>query len=248
MPRMAEACSKASSAVLASLTPPALPRPPALTCALTTQGPIFSAAARASSAVVTTTPSVVFTPCLAKSSFAWYSIRSTFHQLRERTLVPARRRAKPGRGDCRTADLRLGARRERDRRPRHAAGPSVTSVVVLHRLHARRLHRRRARLPGLAVRGASVMRTTGGWDAFIGRIGPLVMGTTTYLWAHEPNTPSTPSSGRSSTTTARSGCSPTASSPHPGRRRPLRPGRRRAGVRRDGRGRGRQGPVDRRRR
>jgi dihydrofolate reductase len=25
----------------------------------------------------------------------------------------------------------------------------------------------------------------GSWDAFIGRIGPLVMGTTTYLWAHE---------------------------------------------------------------
>jgi len=25
----------------------------------------------------------------------------------------------------------------------------------------------------------------GSWDAFIGRIGPLVMGATTYLWAHE---------------------------------------------------------------
>jgi dihydrofolate reductase len=25
----------------------------------------------------------------------------------------------------------------------------------------------------------------GGWDAFIDRIGPLVMGATTYLWAHE---------------------------------------------------------------
>jgi dihydrofolate reductase len=25
----------------------------------------------------------------------------------------------------------------------------------------------------------------GGWDAFIGRIGPLVMGSTTYRWAHE---------------------------------------------------------------
>jgi dihydrofolate reductase len=25
----------------------------------------------------------------------------------------------------------------------------------------------------------------GGWDSFIGRIGPLVMGATTYLWAHE---------------------------------------------------------------
>jgi dihydrofolate reductase len=25
----------------------------------------------------------------------------------------------------------------------------------------------------------------GSWDAFIGRIGPLVMGATTYLWAHD---------------------------------------------------------------
>jgi dihydrofolate reductase len=25
----------------------------------------------------------------------------------------------------------------------------------------------------------------GGWDGFIGRIGPLVMGSTTYLWAYE---------------------------------------------------------------
>jgi dihydrofolate reductase len=25
----------------------------------------------------------------------------------------------------------------------------------------------------------------GGWEAFIGRIGPLVMGTTTYLWSYE---------------------------------------------------------------
>jgi dihydrofolate reductase len=25
----------------------------------------------------------------------------------------------------------------------------------------------------------------GGWDAFIGRIGPLVMGATTYLWTHK---------------------------------------------------------------
>ena len=46
---MLEACSKASSGVLASFTPPALPRPPALTCALTTQKPYSSAAARASS-------------------------------------------------------------------------------------------------------------------------------------------------------------------------------------------------------
>ena len=76
--RMFVACSKASSGVLAILTPPALPRPPALTCALiTVTPPSCSAAARASSADCTTTPSVVLTPCFAKSSFAWYSIRST---------------------------------------------------------------------------------------------------------------------------------------------------------------------------
>ena len=84
IPRMFDACSNASSGVFASLTPPALPRPPALTCALTTQKPSFSAAARASSGVVTTMPRVVVTPCLANSSFAWYSIRST-----SRTLAPA---------------------------------------------------------------------------------------------------------------------------------------------------------------
>ena len=74
---MFDACSNASSGVLASLTPPALPRPPALTWALTTQKPYSSAAALASSGVVTTVPRVVVTPCLAKSSFAWYSIKST---------------------------------------------------------------------------------------------------------------------------------------------------------------------------
>ena len=78
--RIACACSKASSGVLASLTPPALPRPPALTWALmTVTPPISSAAALASSAVCTTLPSVTGTSCLAKSSFAWYSIRSTVH-------------------------------------------------------------------------------------------------------------------------------------------------------------------------
>ena len=73
-----EACSSASSGVLASFTPPALPRPPALTCALTTTAPpISSAAALASAAVSTVLPRVTGTSCLAKSSFAWYSIRST---------------------------------------------------------------------------------------------------------------------------------------------------------------------------
>ena len=73
---------RASSGLLASFTPPALPRPPVLTWAFTTtRPPIFSAAARASSGVVTTSPTVVRTPCLAKTVFAWYSIKST-------TVVP----------------------------------------------------------------------------------------------------------------------------------------------------------------
>ena len=43
------ACSSASWALAASLTPPALPRPPVSTCALTTTGPpSTSAACRAS--------------------------------------------------------------------------------------------------------------------------------------------------------------------------------------------------------
>ena len=67
----------ASSAVAAYFTPPALPRPPTLTCALTMTGlPISSAIALASSAVVGHPPGVVGTLCLANSSFAWYSKRS----------------------------------------------------------------------------------------------------------------------------------------------------------------------------
>ena len=78
MPRMSSARATASSGVSASLTPPALPRPPAWTWALTTtRPPCSSAAAAASSAFSTTVPTVTGTPCLAKSSFAWYSIRST---------------------------------------------------------------------------------------------------------------------------------------------------------------------------
>ena len=70
MPRIAPACASASSGVFASLTPPALPRPPAFTCALTTTTPSSSAAALASAGVWATIPSVTGTPCLAKSSFA----------------------------------------------------------------------------------------------------------------------------------------------------------------------------------
>ena len=51
MPRMALAWARASSGEEASLIPPAFPRLPVGTCALTTQGPMAWAAVAASSAV-----------------------------------------------------------------------------------------------------------------------------------------------------------------------------------------------------
>src|SRR3954447_11613275 len=78
IPRMASALSPASPGVSANFTPPALPRPPVFTWALTTTGvPSRSAAARASAAVDATTPGSTGTPWAAKSSLAWYSNRST---------------------------------------------------------------------------------------------------------------------------------------------------------------------------
>ena len=57
-PMISPARSAASSGVAASFTPPALPRPPTSTWALTTTGPpMRSAAARASSGVVAVSPS-----------------------------------------------------------------------------------------------------------------------------------------------------------------------------------------------
>src|SRR5690242_6350201 len=76
-PRMFCAWVNASSGVAAYFTPPALPRPPAFTWALTMTGrPISSAMALAPSAVSVTRPGVVGTLCFANSSFAWYSKRS----------------------------------------------------------------------------------------------------------------------------------------------------------------------------
>ena len=82
----------------ASLTPPALPRPPVLTWALTTTvpPPSRSAATRASSGVVATTPPSTGTPCLSKRSRAWYSNRST--------LTPFVRRAAVNAALCRRSD------------------------------------------------------------------------------------------------------------------------------------------------
>src|SRR3954452_20574635 len=77
IPRMFCACSSASTRLLATLIPPAFPRPPICTCALTTQGyPISSAAATASSTVVAGEPLGTGTPWRAKSCLPWYSSRS----------------------------------------------------------------------------------------------------------------------------------------------------------------------------
>ena len=59
---------------------------------------------------------------------------------------------------------------------RHDEGP------VLHRLHPRRLHRRRGQLARLALRGPARQRGEGDWEEFIGGVGALVMGATTYEW------------------------------------------------------------------
>src|SRR5918992_6252853 len=77
MPRIARACSSASARSPASLIPPALPRPPISTCALTTHGyPSSSAAATACSTVVAGTPLGTGTPWRANSCLPWYSRRS----------------------------------------------------------------------------------------------------------------------------------------------------------------------------
>ena len=75
MPRIGRAFSSASAGESATLTPPALPRPPAFTCALTTTRAVPAAAnssaiARASSGVVAILPVGTGTPYSAKSSFA----------------------------------------------------------------------------------------------------------------------------------------------------------------------------------
>ena len=80
---LAAFCS-ASSGSSASLTPPALPRPPVSTCALTTTWPpSSSAAARASSGVVASRPSETGMPKRAKELLALVLVE--VH--RRRTLV-----------------------------------------------------------------------------------------------------------------------------------------------------------------
>ena len=70
MPRMLAAAALASSALAASLMPPALPRLPVGTCALTTHGPIRRAASPASSGVRASTPFGVAIPAARNSGLA----------------------------------------------------------------------------------------------------------------------------------------------------------------------------------
>src|SRR3989449_2272200 len=73
MPMTGAAALGASSAVFASLMPPALPRPPTGTCALTATGPSLEKAATASSGVRATMPGGIGMPSEARTSLAWYS-------------------------------------------------------------------------------------------------------------------------------------------------------------------------------
>jgi hypothetical protein len=71
MPRIRSACRRASAGSWASWMPPALPRPPICTWALTTTvPPISAAAASASSGDQATLPRGTATPYLANSSLA----------------------------------------------------------------------------------------------------------------------------------------------------------------------------------
>src|SRR5438552_15723733 len=73
MPMICSAARRASSAVFASLMPPAFPRPPTGTCALTATGPSFEKAAPASSALRAIMPGGIAMPRDPSTSFAWYS-------------------------------------------------------------------------------------------------------------------------------------------------------------------------------
>src|SRR5206468_3794132 len=74
MPRIRAAASSAAAGSSASFTPPALPRPPAWTWALTTTRPPRRAAmARASAGVSATSPRGTGTPNSRRMALAWYS-------------------------------------------------------------------------------------------------------------------------------------------------------------------------------
>src|SRR5215213_8775391 len=79
MPTIFFATSPASAVVLATLTPPPLPRPPAWICALTTttSAPLFfftsSTAALASATLIAGMDTGTGTPYFASSCLPWYS-------------------------------------------------------------------------------------------------------------------------------------------------------------------------------
>src|SRR5205809_863503 len=74
MPRIWPAACSAAAGSSASLMPPALPRPPACTCALTTTLPLSRwAIARACAGVSATSPFGTATPNSRSSALAWYS-------------------------------------------------------------------------------------------------------------------------------------------------------------------------------
>src|SRR6266851_6977060 len=73
IPMICAAAARASSGVRASLMPPALPRPPTGTWALTATGPSSAHAAAASAGVRATLPGGIAMPSEARTSLAWYS-------------------------------------------------------------------------------------------------------------------------------------------------------------------------------
>src|SRR5467141_607849 len=74
MPRIWAAACSAAVGLSASLMPPALPRPPACTCALTTTVPPSRCAiSRACAGVSATSPLGTATPNSRSSTLAWYS-------------------------------------------------------------------------------------------------------------------------------------------------------------------------------
>src|SRR3954471_8351617 len=96
-PRMSSARARALSGSSASLTPPALPRPPVFTWALTTTGALISRAiASACSGVSATPPGSTGTPCAANRSRAWYSKRSTSSHRSPLLRGPRRGSTRPG--------------------------------------------------------------------------------------------------------------------------------------------------------
>src|SRR5665213_1373033 len=91
MPMICAAAWRASSGVFTSLIPPALPRPPTGTCALTATGPSSAHAFAASSGVRATRPGGIGMPSDARTSLAWYS-RSFTVRSRCRCSEPRSRR------------------------------------------------------------------------------------------------------------------------------------------------------------